>query len=140
MGKSKAEGVQEWLQGWQGLDGAVKLNATVTRPGESSVLVQATDRALRRYVDGTEVRRYTFAVVVMADWSPGQDSINAEAMRLAEDWQEWTAAQWPGNVPEGFGEVLGIEPVESAPVLVGVYEENGVAEYQFTASITYETR
>lgn len=140
MAASKAEGIQSWLKRWPGLPGAVKLNASVTKPGESSVLVQATDKTVKQYVDGTEVRKYQFAMVCMADWSAGNDSINAEAMRLAESWYEWVGSQWPANVPEGFGEVLSIDPVESAPVLAAVYEENGVAEYQFQATITYEPR
>lgn len=141
----KTDAVVAWAKGWPELDGYLKLNAVSTEAGEHAINTVPSgssvynDIGIVEYVDGTAKREYTFALVMIADWSDGFDNVNAEANRLGESWVDWVASQYPDNVPD-FGDktsISKIEPLYNMPSLAMVYQEDSLAKYMFQAKITY---
>lgn len=137
--QGKTDAVVTWAKGWPELDGYLKLNAVSTEAGEHALNTVYNDVAVTEYVDGTAKREYTFALIMIAEWSDGFDGINAEANRLGESWIDWVAGQYPDNVPD-FGQnasISKIEPLYNVPSLAMVYQEDSLAKYMFQAKITY---
>lgn len=135
----KTDAVVAWAKGWPELDGYLKLNAVSTEAGEHAINTVYNDASIVEYVDGTAKREYTFALVMIADWSDGFDSVNEEANRLGESWVDWVASQYPDNVPD-FGDkasISKIEPLYNMPSLAMVYQEDSLAKYMFQVKITY---
>lgn len=135
----KTEAAFEWAKGWHELDGFLKLNALINKDGEATFSTAYNDRALIEYNDGTAKRQYTFQLRLIAPWSDGYDSVNIEAERLATEWYDWVAEQYEkGNIPEWDGaEITAIEPVNNAPALNAVFQEDSTAEYIIQAIIEY---
>ena len=136
----KTAAVVEWLNTYPELDGYLKLNATELEAGERTVSTVYNDAKVREFIDGTVERQYTFAVVMVCDWSSGFDAVNAEAESWGERWLDWCDAQFKaGNVPD-FGEMCTIRAIESLqniPSLAATYQEEQLARYMFQARITY---
>lgn len=138
--EGKADALQKWLKGWDGIGDYLKLNAAVHDAGEAAVNIVYNDHVLRRYIDGSTERDYTFELLLVTDWSAGFDTINAEALNLGARWLDWVERQYPVNVPEGFGSVTAIEPLYNTPSLKSVDEDGQTAVYSFQARITYRER
>ena len=138
--KGKTHAVVEWLKTYEGFDGYLKLNSTLLEAGESAVNTVYNDVEVSQFIDGTREKQYTFAVVVVCNWSDGMDTVNKEAEEWGEEWLDWVDAQFEqGNVPD-FGEnatVRGIESLQNIPSLAAVYQEEQLARYMFQARITY---
>lgn len=136
----KTAAVVEWLKTYPGLDVYLKLNATELEAGERTVNTVCNDAKVREFIDGTVERQYTFAVVMVCDWSSGFDTVNAEAEAWGELWLDWCDAQFKaGNVPD-FGEtctIRAIESLQNIPSLAATYQEEQLARYMFQARITY---
>ena len=137
--EDKAEAVLEWAKGWPDLDGYLKLNALVTEDGEASLNIVPNDAVKLRYIDGTAVREYTIQLRIVTQWSSGYDPVTVEAERLASSWLDWVGEQYPDNIPNWDGcSIIAIEPMENAPLLATIYEDDGLADYSIQAKITYE--
>lgn len=136
----KTEAVVEWLKTYPGLDGYLKLNATELTAGERTVNTVYNDAKVREFIDGTVERQFTFALVMVCDWSSGFDTVNAEAEAWGEMWLDWCDAQFKaGNVPD-FGDkctIRAIESLQNIPSLAATYQEEQLARYMFQARITY---
>lgn len=136
----KTAAVVEWLNTYPELDGYLKLNATELEAGERTVSTVYNDAKVREFIDGTVERQYTFAVVMVCDWSSGFDAVNAEAESWGERWLDWCDAQFKaGNVPN-FGDkctIRAIESLQNIPSLAATYQEEQLARYMFQARITY---
>lgn len=134
----KTEAVLEWAKGWPDIGGYLKLNAISSESGDASLDTVYNDAKVQDYIDGRALREYTFALVMMADWSDGFDATNAEANRLSESWIDWVDSQFPDNVPEWPGAMFhSIESVYNVPSLAAVYQDESLAKYMFQAKITY---
>ena len=137
-GKTKA--VKAWLETYPELDGYLKLNATELESGERSFDTVTNDESIREYINGTKERAFTFALVMVADWSSGFDSTNADALEWGERWLDWCAHQYDaGNLPD-FGEgatILDIEPLQNVPGLAAAYQSEQLARYLFQVRILY---
>lgn len=134
----KTEAVVEWAKGWPDLNGYIKLNAVTSEAGDASINTVYNDAKVQDYIDGRALREYTFALVMMADWSDGFDATNAEANRLNESWIDWVGSQFPDNVPDWPGASFqSIESVYNVPSLAAVYQDESLAKYMFQAKITY---
>lgn len=129
-------GVLAWARG---RDEYVRLNAALNRSGDVSVSTGFGDKSTATYLDGSTDRRLTFAVNVVAPWSPGNDSLNADAMAAASDWMDWVDSQYPGNVPDlgADCEVFGIEALYDVPALSQVFPTGDTALYTFQAAVDY---
>lgn len=135
----KTQAVVDWLKTYPQLDDYLKLNAVDLEAGERSVQTVYNDAQVSEFIDGTTVRTYTFALVLVADWSDGFDGVNSEAQSFGDEWLDWVAAQFPANVPD-FGEnctIKAIRPLQNIPALAAAYQEEQLARYQFQAAITY---
>lgn len=141
MGVSgKTAAVVEWLKTYPDLDGYLKLNATELKAGERTVDTVYNDAKVREFIDGTVERQYTFAVVMVCDWSSGFDAVNAEAEIWGERWLDWCDDQFKaGNVPDFGGKckIRAIESLQNIPSLAATYQEEQLARYMFQARITY---
>lgn len=134
----KTEAVVDWAKGWPDLGGYLKLNAISSEAGDASLDTVYNDAKVQDYIDGRALREYTFALVMMADWSDGFDATNAEANRLNESWIDWVDSQFPDNVPEWPGAIFqSIESIYNVPSLAAVYQDESLAKYMFQAKITY---
>lgn len=128
----------DWAKGWPDLGGYLKLNAISSESGDASLDTVYNDAKVQDYIDGRALREYTFALVMMADWSDGFDATNAEANRLNESWIDWVDSQFPDNVPEWPGAIFqSIESIYNVPSLAAVYQDESLAKYMFQAKITY---
>jgi hypothetical protein len=138
--QGKTDAVVKWLKTYDGIGKYLKLNAVDMKADERAVNVVYNDAKVREFIDGTVERRYTFSLVMVADWSEGFDSTNAEAMEFGEEWLDWVARQFQaGNVPN-FGDeciIRAIEPLQNVPALAAAYQDVQLARYQFQAAITY---
>lgn len=138
--EGKTAAVKAWLETYPELDGYLKLNATELESGERSVDTVTNDESVREFIDGTKERAFTFALVMVCDWSSGFDSVNAEAVAWGERWLDWCAHQYQaGNLPDfGAGAtIIGVEPLQNVPGLAAAYQEEQLARYLFQARITY---
>ena len=137
--EGKTDAALEWAKGWEKLDGFLKLNALINQEGEATFTTAYNDRIVTKYNDGTAKREYTFQLRLIAPWSDGYDSTNIEAERLATEWYDWVSAQYElGNVPDWDGaNIESIEPINNAPALNAVFQEDSTAEYVIQAIITY---
>lgn len=136
--EGKTEAVVEWAKGWPDLGGYLKLNSISSESGDASLDTVYNDAKMQDYIDGRALREYTFALVMMADWSDGFDATNAEANRLNESWIDWVDSQFPDNVPEWPGAIFqSIESIYNVPSLAAVYQDESLAKYMFQAKITY---
>lgn len=134
----KTDAVVEWAKKWPDLNGYIKLNAITSESGDASIDTVYNDAKVQDYIDGRALREYSFALVMMADWSDGFDATNAEANRLSESWIDWVDSQFPDNVPDWPGASFqAIESVYNVPSLAAVYQDESLAKYMFQAKITY---
>lgn len=135
-GKSTA--LAAWLSGWDGIGDYLKLNAICSSVDDRALNLVVNNRVVEEFIDGTAKREYTFALKAMAEWSSGNDDVNAEAQRVMDSWIDWVAAQYPDNLPEWDGaSIEAIEPLYNVSALSNVYQDEGLAEYMFQAKITY---
>lgn len=132
----KARGVLAWVRA---ADEYATLNAQVAKAGGLSISSGYGDATTSDYLDGSSDRRFTFSVNVIAPWSPGHDSLNADAMAAASGWMDWVNAQYPANVPDlGAGcEVTGVRALYDVPALAQVLPSGDLAQYTFQAAIYY---
>lgn len=138
--EDKAQSALEWAKGWPHLDGYLKLNAIITDDNDATLDTTQTDSVIKKFIDGTAERVFTFQLRIIAAWSDGYDSTNVEAMKLASNWKDWVNSQYQvGNVPD-FGEdakITGIESPKNSPALNAVYKNDNLAEYLISAEIFY---
>lgn len=136
-GKTKA--VREWLATCPFLGDYLKLNAAELKDGELAVDTVYNDAEIRRFINGTSERAYTFSVVFVRDWSSGFDSVNDEAMEYGEKLADWLGNQFAaGNLPAFENcTIENIEPLQNVPGLAAAYQEEQLARYMMQARITY---
>lgn len=135
--EGKAQACFDWARKWPELDEYLKFNSFVTEDGEASLATLYNDVAIETYIDGTAKRKYTFMLRMMLPWSDGYDSTNLKAERKVASWLDWVSEQYPENVPDFGAEITDIRPVQNAPSLDQVYEDDGLAAYLFQAEIIY---
>lgn len=139
----KTEAVRAWLKGCPELGDYLKLNAVELTAGDKAVNTVYNDQEVREFIDGSRERLYTFAVVLVADFSSGFDAVNTTANELGARILDWVDAQHAlGNDPD-FGQncsIRKIESVQNVPGLAAAYQEEQLARYMFQAQITYWER
>lgn len=140
----KTEAVEEWAKTWPEFDGYLKLNATTSELGESSLITDYNDRVVNyedeAYIDGTAPRRYSFSINLILQWSDGYDDVNMESMKYASRLLDWVNDQFDeGNIPD-FGEnaqITSIGTVSNLPALVSTFADEPLALYTIAARINY---
>lgn len=137
--KGKADALLEWLKGWSGFDGLLKLNALVTQDGDASLNIVVNDALVQLYVDGTAIRDFTFQIKSIQPWSDGYDQTNIDAVENLSDLLDWLDDQFPENKPNWEGaDIMEMILLNNAPSLDYVHETDELAEYSITAKIRYE--
>lgn len=138
QGKTKA--VQEWLKTNTLVGKRLKINATDMKEGEISVNVVSNTDLDTAFIDGTQERKYTFALVFVKSWSAGYDKVNIEAMEFGEKCTDWITAQYLNDNMPDFGKsctIRAIRPLQNIPDCAAVYSETGNARYQLLCDIVY---
>ena len=106
----------------------------------SAALVPVEDRTVRAYVDGTEIKEYTFALQINLTLSTADDGTNIGNMAIMREWQKWVAQKAEkGNFPD-FGENCGdyrLRVGDRAPQLSQAHGNNR-ARYDFYATLVYK--
>ena len=106
----------------------------------SAALMPVSDRPVRTYVDGTEIREYTFALQINLTLSTDDDGTNIGNMLAMRTWQEWVAKKAKENGFPDFGENCGdyrLRVGDVAPQLSRV-QGNNRARHDFFATIIYK--
>nr|DAK67679.1 MAG TPA: Minor capsid protein from bacteriophage [Caudoviricetes sp.] len=126
--------LMEWLA--EAPESAPKLSAMPEGEGERGVQIETSDYVVTRYINGKALHRLRIVLQYVADWSGGTDGVNQRSAAIGERWQRWVSRQWPGNPPD-IGTVVRLEPVNDAPTIAMVYQDEGLARYQFAVEIDY---
>lgn len=106
----------------------------------SASLMPVSDRPVRTYVDGTEIREYTFALQINMTLSMDDDGTNVANMFTMRTWQEWIAEKGKSGILPDFGKSCSdyrIRVGDNAPQLSRV-QGNNRARYDFFATIIYK--
>lgn len=136
--KGKTDAVMDWLRGWDGLEGCLKLCASVNADGDASMQPSSVQQVLTEFIDGRCEYEYVFDLGLMLPWSGGADDTNAEALSLCEGFIDWVNAQgregsypeWPGSTINSVGSVYAYPSVQ-------VIQDQRRAKYSFQARITF---
>ena len=136
--KGKTEAVMDWLRGWGGLEGCLKLCAISNSDGDASMQPSSVQQVLAEFIDGRCEYEYVFDLGLMLPWSGGADGTNAEAVELCEDFIDWVNAQsgernlprWPGATINSLQSVYAYPSVQ-------VTQDQRRAKYSFQARITF---
>lgn len=138
--KGKTDAVVEWAKKWDGFDGYLKLNSIVAEEGESTIVTDATDREVDKYIDGTANRQYQFNLRIVLPWSSGFDKTNSNSMEVAVMLYDWAESKNEArDYPDWEGAlIVDLIPTLSMPRVNFVYEEDGLAEYLIPFIINYE--
>lgn len=136
--RGKTEAVVEWLRGWDGLEGALRLFAVSNTDGDATMQPSSTQSVLAEFIDGRCEYEYLFDLGMVLPWSAGADAVNSDAAALMESFQDWVNAQgragsypdWPGAEINSLGSVYGAPTVQ-------VSQDQRRARYAFQARITF---
>lgn len=136
--KGKTDAVMDWLRGWDGLEGCLKLCASVNADGDASMQPSSVQQVLTEFIDGRCEYEYVFDLGLMLPWSGGADDTNAEALSLCEGFIDWVNTQgregsfpeWPGSTINSVGSVYAYPSVQ-------VIQDQRRAKYSFQARITF---
>lgn len=136
----KAKAVLDWANTWPEIDGLLKMNAIINKPGDASMNPVPNAPSVKEFNDGTALREYSFQLCIVLDWSDGNDDTNIEAMSKSSQWLDWVNEQYEtGNMPD-FGanaEITDVRFAQNAPMLNAVYEGDSLAEYLIQVIIRY---
>lgn len=136
----KADAVFNWIRdGWDVLDGYLKMNAIITSKGDAAVIPESDELVVDEpYIDGTAPRRFSFQLRIVMPWSDGFDIVNRNAMSDVSSWLDWVNAQFDkGNLPEIGAKVTAIETDQNMPSIDVTNPDEGLAEYLFHGRIDY---
>lgn len=94
------------------------------------------DTRVKRYIDGTEQRRYDF--VIYARFSTAQGALNMQNSEWVEEFQEYIRKQsLEGNLPEGDEKTIP-EKLTASNGLLFSYDQSGSSGvYQIQLQYTY---
>jgi len=138
---SREEALWEWVSR-PPLHGESFLFGFLRGTEGSCTIIPVNDRVVKRYVNGTSIREYAFALQIMLSMSNADDNTNIENMILTRTWQKWIARQGKdGNFPN-FGEKCSDYRLlvgDEAPRLAHMRSsnDNRRARYDFFATIIY---
>ena len=97
------------------------------------------EAVIKRYMDGSSVRAYDFAIQRLARLSDTTDDTNTQNMYIQRQWADWIKDQQRiGNFPN-FGSRCAdysLELLSNMPILSEQYP-NGMGKYQFFARLNY---
>lgn len=131
--------LQVWAAENPMLTDALLFQVLGDQPNSCSIVPIQGDAVVRRYVDGSSVNVYDFALQNLLLVSGTLDDVNTYNMRIQREWAGWIRAQEEaGNYPD-FGEKAHdyrLEVLTNMPMLVQRYE-NGMGKYQFYARLNY---
>lgn len=139
MSKSIMDAVRRWLLTCPALDRArIDIDCLGSAPGQYSVDGEPTEAVVQRYLDGSTVRRLSFAVASREFYGQdiaGQDD-NLAAFEALTDWMELQMARRSGPDLGPGKRVRSLRVVSTAyPVIVD--PETGTARYQISCELIY---
>lgn len=135
----KEKALQDWAQENPFLTDRLMFDFLGGKSGNCSLSPIFQDAIVKKYIDGTAVRQYTFAWQVTFRISETTDDINTQNMLLLRKWQAWIDEQQSLRNYPAFGEKCVIEKLENLHNMPQMAQrsENGTAKYQFFARLTY---
>lgn len=105
----------------------------------SCAIAPVEDRVIKRYVNGTAIKNYVFALQINLLMSDSVDRTNIENMSLVRNWQKFIMTQQILSDYPDFGPHCSqyrIRTGDDAPVLT-ILDDNNQARYDFFATIEY---
>lgn len=137
---NKDERLLQWAASNPYLTDTLLMNFLREHNGACDIVPIADEEVVKRYINGTAIKRYDFMFRAMLDLSQNPDTANTDNISILRQWQNWIDEQEEeGNYPD-FGEKCSgykLENLSNMPQLAQVYNEGNKAKYQFPARLTY---
>ena len=130
-----------WVKSCPLLRGRARLGYLGPRAGDVAVIAspESPDDG-DAFIDGTRKRRADFALALTLPLSPDDDTVSQSSFRAVRAWMDWVTACPASGVYPALGPDL--RPydltVKSAAPQVVRYDDNGLAKFQFFATLYYE--
>ena len=135
----KEKALWEWAKENPFLTDRLLFDYLDLKQGSCSISPVSADERVKQFIDGSQLRQYTFALQIILPVSDTSDLINLENMYTMRTWQEWiNQQQREQNYPDFGPNVIEYElfNMNNMPQMALRYE-NGIAKYQFFANILY---
>lgn len=129
----------EWAQTNPYLTDTLTFNFLNAQQGSCAIVPIAGEAEIKRFIDGSAMKEYTFAFVIKLALSGSTDDTNINNILDLRKWQDWIDEQErAGNYPD-FGEKYSCYELRNnanMPSLAMEFED-GSAKYMFPATIKY---
>ena len=139
---NKSNAVWQWLYGNENIS-SMFFNFSTTDENDTVIAPIVSDYAVKKYVDGTSVRQYDFAVIQYRKYNSEVPNVteNVETIFDVEKAMAWIEEQNRNrNFPE-FPDgcvITKVENLQDMPEVAGINETN--AKYMFSCRISYVER
>ena len=106
----------------------------------SCSIAPVSDEVVKSYIDGSQIRHYTFAMQIILAVSDADDNTNIDNMKLVRTWQEYIVQQGRSRDFPDFGPNCSdyrLLNANASPKLAEL-SDNNQARYDFYATIIYK--
>lgn len=136
---NRYEAITEWLEDYIPRFDWVYLNVNPAEADNLTINSVQNERELEKYIDGSRLVEFMFALALTKEFDTGTSDNNALAIREFENIAEWIEEQNKiKNFPD-FGNdvaIYSVDVLETTPS-VSVDNQNMIAKYQGQFKITY---
>ena len=138
MSDNKHDAIMDWL--WQNEDvKRLYFNFSDTQTGNIVVATNSGNYVMKRYLDGSSMRAYDFAMIQYKPLNTVDvnSTENAETMFDAEQLMEWVDEQEQKHNYPRFENctITKVENLHNMPQISGI--DDTVAKYRFSCRVTY---
>lgn len=129
----------EWAQTNPYLTDTLLFNWLRGELGSCAIIPIPGETVIKTFIDGSAMKEYSFAWVIMLKISEFTDDTNINNMLDLRRWQDWIDEQEEiGNYPD-FGEKYSCYELRNNTNMPNLAMEfdNGMAKYMFPATINY---
>ena len=136
----KETALMEWAKQNPFLTDSLLFNYLQGHSGSCSLSPISQNAVIKKYIDGTMVKEYRFALQIMLTVTDAVDDTNTQNIFTLRKWQDWIEQmEHEKNYPD-FGDKCSgyrLENLSNMPALALQYQNN-IAKYQFFARIIYK--
>lgn len=140
MAVNRHEAMWTYLMQYPELYTYLKFNTVEDIPEEASMATSYSETWEKRYLHGHGVKRYDFAVIIIAPYDTGTSQLNINELFNVQKFMSWIDEQNKNKNFPDFGEdakILSIENLQNMPSLAGVNSDSAVAKYMFQCRVRY---
>lgn len=136
----KNEAVSQFIANYPAIYSWIYFNVINMSPGDVS-LITDSDNLINSFIDGTELRDYVFNIAFIKTYDTGTSDINMEAMKEAQNFNEWIKEQDKNAIYPDFGndDVLSMSVLSPIP-LMSIDTDASAARYMLQIGVSYLKR